>query len=752
MRKAENWEDWGKRVQIGKYKVTHYLGGGAMGVVFRALDPSDRPYAIKMIGSRAAIQAAIRASLGVNETLQNAAALDLNRRMMLVREARLAMELKHPNIIKTFDYGQHGGLLYIVVEYLQGRSLAKVLPIHGAVPLSTKVKMIRQLCDALEYAHSHGVMHRDVKPANTFVLLDGSVKVLDFGLAARLREPLSGEVAVGTPYYVAPEVIAGSHVYDARVDIWSTGVTLYQLLTGSPPFFAPLLSQLFTAIIHAPYPRLDPQFPHARELERILDLALAKDPLARYATAADFARDLRRLEEETAERPLSPAGNSRAAGEDPWWASTVAQLPASPSMELDKPSETVSMISGYIRARRGNHTVRFLQYNTKAFPLLAMGIVIAGYPALIMIIFYVVLASPHIRAVASVMSAFSVDRTFPIGLLLVIGFPFYGVGLAISVAVAISIGLGLLAFREKFSEIPHCRNCKTWMKHLSRIDRFSYTENSRAHASSDCLAALKENLWEDAAKLLSMHGELFSPKTKTDLPLIRYYLDFYACRLCGAEIAMLTTEDGVGGVLKPREEYAGAYKVKSGVATKQSLVQQWLQFREAMKRAATLAAESIDHRAALLVLTAALFLGIYYYPVVPPLLGILTLKAPITIKSDPLGQAVLVDGIPVITPKTFFWSYDSVHTIAGITDRQINGHLYNFQELIANPSDPSRGGRFICGISKPPRPTECTVTVTEEHDAGQRVAHPLIGSYTVVFSTIPTSTQVGKKPSAIQSR
>src|SRR5262249_2688623 len=153
--------------------------------------------------------------------------------MMFVREARVAMDLNHPNIIRIFDYGQHLGLLYIVMEYLQGRPLNKVIPIHVAVPLRTKLGLIRQVCYALEYAHKHGVMHRDVKPANAFVLQDKTLKVLDFGLAANLNRPLLGDHAfAGTPDYMAPEVVIRNTRYDSRVDIWATGIMLYQLLTG----------------------------------------------------------------------------------------------------------------------------------------------------------------------------------------------------------------------------------------------------------------------------------------------------------------------------------------------------------------------------------------------------------------------------------------------------------------------------------------------------------------------------------------
>ena len=710
----------GKR--IGSYTVLRRLGAGGMGIVFRVADEAGRPFAIKMIGSHAAIQA----TLHIDKALQNASALDLDARMRLVREARLAMGLVHPNIIKTFDYGQHGGLLYIVVEYLRGRSLDKVIPIHSSVPLSAKLKIIRQICEALEYAHLQGVMHRDVKPHNTFLLPDANVKVLDFGLAARLREPLPGQIAiVGTPNYMAPEVVGASHVYDGKVDIWSTGVTLYQLLIGRLPFNAPSISQLFNEIVHAPFPRIDPNLPHAIQLERILGLALAKNPLERYATAGDFARDLRRLEEEIADRRSLPAGHSKAIDDDPWWASTIVQVAASPAIGLDPPSETVSMVSGNISARRPGHTMRFVEYNENtmgiflaciliASPYMLIGMLTGGHDFLSSVLSSV-LGPPFMWAGVSYLAGFGAPALF-----------------------AISIALSLPIYWEKFAEIPRCRSCRRWMKHRSRVTRFAYSRESWAHASSDCLAALKANLWQDAARLLYLHGEGIAPEPgdKTSWPLIQYHLDFFGCETCGAESALLTTEDRMGRTWNAREEYEGAYKTKGRVGTKPSLLGHKYGILSAVHRAAQLAAEPVVPVARIVLLIPALFTAIYYYPQIPLLLGLPGYKASITITSNPTGQSILVDGQLISTPRTFLWAYDSVHTIAKLDKRLIKGNVYQFIEITPNVDIGEQHRNGLESVGGWLR-MERTVGISAAIDGWGRPANrPMVPTFTVVFSQV----------------
>ena len=306
-------------MKIGEYTLTHRLGAGGMGTVFRAVDAFNKPAALKIIGSQAVIDATIHAG----GMVPHFPALDLGCRMMFVREARLAMELNHPNIARVFDYGQHQGLLFIVMEFLAGRSLDKVIPLRAAVPLSTQISLIRQLCEALDYAHSQNVIHRYVKPANYFVLQNMELKVLDFGIASRPEFTQGEGPRVGTPHYMAPEVCSSPPQYTKNVDIWAAGVTLYQFLTGSLPFTGNSMGQLIRNIVT--FPPLAERFPHSGEVGRILERALAKNPAMRYASAADFAHDLSSLER-LMEEPgaLAPSGATYAS-ESHWWAAAVVR-------------------------------------------------------------------------------------------------------------------------------------------------------------------------------------------------------------------------------------------------------------------------------------------------------------------------------------------------------------------------------------------------------------------------------------------
>jgi serine/threonine protein kinase len=735
----------GLQVQIGRYKIIENLGAGGMGIVFKAQDSSGGPVAIKMIGSKAAIDATIHADHAIEKPL----ALDLKRRMMLVREARMAMELDHPNIVRVFDYGQHNGLLYIVMEYLPGRSLDKVVPIHASVPLKTKIDLIRQMCDALEHAHRQGVLHRDIKPANAMVLRDAKLKVLDFGLAARLREPLPGEVAfVGTPQYMAPELVAGSQGFDARSDIWATGVTLYQFLTGRLPFIATSISQTLNNIAREQFPRLDESFPHKRELERILDRALAKDPRNRYASAGDFALDLKELEERASELQSLPPSGITVMDEEPGSNSTVTRVAIGPGPEVSEASETVSMISGRIAARRGGHSVRFLAYNNFV-PSIALKVMIyAGIPTLFLIAGYATVgAPPDADFFGWLRETFVIQDSSPPFVLLRL--PLLLCSLFIALSLAVGFLLWLLAFREKFHEIPRCHTCTVRMRHLSRIDRFSYTEISRKHASSDCLAALKENLWDDAAKLLSMHGELFSPRTKVSAPVVRYYLDFYTCRICGDESALLTNEDARRKLLRPKVGFEGAYKAKKGAAVVPSPVQRRRGSMEAAKTAAALAAESVDSGTVRILLIGAIFLCAYYFPMIPQVTRIFRNETKITIKSDPQGQSIAVDGKQVQTPATFWWKINSHHALGGLSDRQINGVPFRFGIVTGKYPTIFMGSwedRVVCNLSNT-HSGDCGISVVQGADANS----PRIPSYTVRFFRADSPSVAGGEKKGTQA-
>jgi serine/threonine-protein kinase len=215
---------------------------------------------------------------------------ELRQRFLL--EARSGV-LNHPNIVTVYDFGEQDGLPYIVMEYLPGDSLENLLKSGRQFSLIQKLEMVRQLCLGLGYAHQKGVVHRDVKPANMMVLPDGTIKIVDFGVA-RL-ENKSGHtqtgMVIGTFHYIAPERLLGK-VADGRSDIWSGACILYLLLTGRLPFPGDDPATLHRVIRepHEPLSALLTSYPHG--LDHVIDHGLAKDPEDRYETAEDMAADI----------------------------------------------------------------------------------------------------------------------------------------------------------------------------------------------------------------------------------------------------------------------------------------------------------------------------------------------------------------------------------------------------------------------------------------------------------------------------
>ncbi|HJW04641.1 MAG TPA: serine/threonine-protein kinase, partial [Azospira sp.] len=262
--------------QLGRYRIDGKLGEGAMGVVYRAFDPLlERIVAIKTI----------RFDLGDQE--------DFERRFF--REAKSAARLNHPAIVTVFDAGKVDDMAYIAMEFLEGRDLRQLLrsePEGGQrLPYDRIAELIAAVADGLDYAHQAGVVHRDVKPAN-IIVLDGStntgaVKLADFGIAQlqSSAKTMTGTM-LGTPKYMAPEQIMGQAV-DGRADIFSLGVVLYQLLTGTAPFDGETVSTIMYRVIHegARRPSLV-QGDVPPGFEAILAKALAKKPEDRYASAA----------------------------------------------------------------------------------------------------------------------------------------------------------------------------------------------------------------------------------------------------------------------------------------------------------------------------------------------------------------------------------------------------------------------------------------------------------------------------------
>jgi predicted Ser/Thr protein kinase len=260
--------------RLGKYEITEVLGRGAMGVVYKGFDPGiRRTVAIKTIR---------------RELIEG----DRPAAAMLARfrnEARAAGQLAHPGIVAVYDYGEDAAVAYIAMEYVEGNSLREYFDRGTRFAERDVVSIMSQLLDALEHAHARRVWHRDIKPANLIVMMDGRVKVADFGIARIEASDLTHTGAVmGSPGYMAPEQYAAATI-DHRADIFAAGVVFYQLLTGKRPFVGSP-EQIAYAICHTDVPRpslVDP----SRNLEQydaIVARALAKRPEDRFRTAEAF--------------------------------------------------------------------------------------------------------------------------------------------------------------------------------------------------------------------------------------------------------------------------------------------------------------------------------------------------------------------------------------------------------------------------------------------------------------------------------
>jgi serine/threonine-protein kinase len=278
---------------LGRYRLGEKLGQGGMGSVYRAQDPAlERTVAVKTLGGAYGIPAEQRAEF-------------LER---FQREARAAGRLSHPNIVAVHDLGVDAasGTPFIVMEYVPGVSLATVLKENPVLPIAQALEIVEQVAAALDEAHRHGVVHRDVKPANVFLDERGRVKVGDFGIA-RLEdsELTQAGVGLGTPGYIAPEVLRGQRA-DARSDLFALGVLAYALLAGRKAFAGDTRETLAVQVLESrpPAPRaVRPEVPAA--VSDAVMRALAKRPEERQAGVAQFLRELR------GETPGPAAGATR---------------------------------------------------------------------------------------------------------------------------------------------------------------------------------------------------------------------------------------------------------------------------------------------------------------------------------------------------------------------------------------------------------------------------------------------------------
>ena len=282
---------------LGKYRIVREIAR-SNDIVYEAIDPS--------MARRVAVK-----ELQLPPHL--AGAQKRERIERFYREAKAAGTLSHRNIVTIHDVGQENDRHFLVMEYLEGQSLRDVLQMQGALPLKETLEITLQLCDALAYAHSRGVVHRDIKPDNVHILPGGIVKLTDFGIARITAEPSitsQGQV-FGTPSYMSPEQVA-SHTVDHRTDLFSLGITLYEMLAGRKPFVGDSVITITYNIMNV-QPTMPVGVP--LPLQQILQRALSKDPNLRYQNAAALAADLRAEKFSLTAQPQSPSPAS--AGRPP---------------------------------------------------------------------------------------------------------------------------------------------------------------------------------------------------------------------------------------------------------------------------------------------------------------------------------------------------------------------------------------------------------------------------------------------------
>jgi eukaryotic-like serine/threonine-protein kinase len=299
---------------VSHYRIVEKVGAGGMGVVYRAHDDRlNRDVALKFLPDE------------LNH--------DENARALLIREARTASALNHPNICTIYDVGEEAGKSYIVMEFVSGHSLAEQIPEDG-LPVETVIRYGEQTADAMAHAHERGVIHRDLKTPNVIVMPGGRIKVLDFGLAKHMTpgeitlktqsiSTLTSEGAiVGTMHYMAPELFRGEPA-DARSDVWALGVVLYEIANGKRPFRGRTSYELSSMILHDSPPPLRENV--TLGLRSVIEHCLAKDPVQRYQHASEIRAALEALRTNSAVIPASAIQ-----------ASAILAPPASPRSRFNR--------------------------------------------------------------------------------------------------------------------------------------------------------------------------------------------------------------------------------------------------------------------------------------------------------------------------------------------------------------------------------------------------------------------------------
>src|SRR6266567_3565453 len=260
---------------VGRYEINGELGRGAMGVVYKATDPT--------IGRTVALKTMRLDVHGLD-------AKEMVRRFQ--NESRAAGVLNHPNIVTIYDAGEQDGIFYIAMEFIEGITLHELMAEKRVLPADEVIQLARQICCGLDYAHSNGIVHRDVKPANIMITPNGTVKIMDFGIAKSGGSVTNTGQILGTPNYMSPEQVKGRPL-DGRADLFSMGVILYEMLTGEKPFAGQNVTTIIYKIVNEiPIAPRDLDVTVHPGLSAIVTKVLAKSPEDRYQTGAEMVRDL----------------------------------------------------------------------------------------------------------------------------------------------------------------------------------------------------------------------------------------------------------------------------------------------------------------------------------------------------------------------------------------------------------------------------------------------------------------------------
>jgi len=261
--------------KLGKYEIVGEIGRGAMGVVYKAFDPTlERELALKTM----------MASMG---------GMDAESKARFYREARSVAKLTHRNIVTIYDMGEEEGIPFIAMEYLDGVDLHKKMKREGPLPIREGLKIASQVLQGLNYAHQFQIVHRDIKPANIYILKNGTAKILDFGIAKLATSEMTRTgMVLGTVDYMSPEQIRADKAVDGRSDLFSAGVILFELMAGRKPFPGETITQIMFKIVHDPPGEVPPERDLPARLLAASRRSLEKDPLKRFQTGDEFASEL----------------------------------------------------------------------------------------------------------------------------------------------------------------------------------------------------------------------------------------------------------------------------------------------------------------------------------------------------------------------------------------------------------------------------------------------------------------------------